>query len=110
MELGPQNHNGDGLLGLNSIIVVYMDPLGFYGVSGPLAFGLPGSGVVWLRCSGLLWAFRFEAEVWMQELTASFFPLLFWSCRIWIFFVLPWFWAFRGVLMLRAVRIGQEFM
>ena len=28
MELGPQNHNGDGLLGLNSIIVVYMDPLG----------------------------------------------------------------------------------
>ena len=29
MELGPQNHNGDGLLGLNSIMVVYMDPLGF---------------------------------------------------------------------------------
>ena len=28
MGLGPQNHNGDGLLGLNSIIVVYMDPLG----------------------------------------------------------------------------------
>ena len=28
MELGPQNHNGDGLLGTNSIIVVYMDPLG----------------------------------------------------------------------------------
>ena len=28
MELGPQKHNGDGLLGLNSIIVVYMDPLG----------------------------------------------------------------------------------
>ena len=28
MELGPQNHNGDGLLGLNSIIIVYMDPLG----------------------------------------------------------------------------------
>ena len=28
MELGPQNHNGDGLLGPNSIIVVYMDPLG----------------------------------------------------------------------------------
>ena len=27
MELGPQNHNGDGLLGPNSIIVVYMDPL-----------------------------------------------------------------------------------
>ena len=28
MELGPQNHNEDGLLGPNSIIVVYMDPLG----------------------------------------------------------------------------------
>ena len=27
MESGPQNHNGDGLLGPNSIIVVYMDPL-----------------------------------------------------------------------------------
>ena len=25
MELGPQNPNGDGLLGPNSIIVVYMD-------------------------------------------------------------------------------------
>ena len=29
MELDPQNHNGDGLLGPNSIIVVYMDPLGY---------------------------------------------------------------------------------
>ena len=28
MELGPQNHNGDGLSRPNSIIVVYMDPLG----------------------------------------------------------------------------------
>ena len=28
MDLGPQNHNGDGLLGPNSKIVVYMDPLG----------------------------------------------------------------------------------
>ena len=28
MELGPENHNGDGLLEPNSIIVVYMDPLG----------------------------------------------------------------------------------
>ena len=28
MELGPQNHNGDGLSGANSIMVVYMDPLG----------------------------------------------------------------------------------
>ena len=30
MELGPKNHNGDGLLGPNSIIVVYMDPLGMF--------------------------------------------------------------------------------
>ena len=30
MELGPRNHNGDGLLGPNSIMVVYMDPLGEY--------------------------------------------------------------------------------
>ena len=28
MELGLKNHNGDGLLGPNSIMVVYMDPLG----------------------------------------------------------------------------------
>ena len=28
MEVGPQNHNGDGLLRPNSVIVVYMDPLG----------------------------------------------------------------------------------
>ena len=28
MELGPRNHSGDGLLGPNAIIVVYMDPLG----------------------------------------------------------------------------------
>ena len=27
MELGPQNHNKDGLLGPNSRIVVHMDPL-----------------------------------------------------------------------------------
>ena len=27
MELGPENHNGDGLLEPNSIVVVYMDPL-----------------------------------------------------------------------------------
>ena len=26
MELGPQSHDKDGLLGPNSIIVVYMDP------------------------------------------------------------------------------------
>ena len=29
MELGPQNHNGDGLLGPNSRIVVYMDTSGY---------------------------------------------------------------------------------
>ena len=28
MESGPKSHNGDGLLGPNSIMVVYMDPLG----------------------------------------------------------------------------------
>ena len=28
MELGPQNHIRDGLLGPKSITVVYMDPLG----------------------------------------------------------------------------------
>ena len=28
MELGIKNHNGDGLLGSNSIMAVYMDPLG----------------------------------------------------------------------------------
>ena len=27
MDLGPQNHNKDGLLGPNPIRVVYMDPL-----------------------------------------------------------------------------------
>ena len=29
MEIGPQNHKGDGLLGTNSIMVVYMDSLGY---------------------------------------------------------------------------------
>ena len=28
MELGPKNHSGDGLWGPNSIMVVYMEPLG----------------------------------------------------------------------------------
>ena len=28
MELGPQDHNGNGLLGPNSIRVLYIDPLG----------------------------------------------------------------------------------
>ena len=42
MELGSQNHSRDGLLGPNSIIVVYMDPLGIYslGFSEFSAFGL----------------------------------------------------------------------
>ena len=31
MELGPQSHHKDGFLGPNSIIVVYMDPLGKWG-------------------------------------------------------------------------------
>ena len=29
MELDPKSHNGDGLLGPNSIVVVYVDPLGY---------------------------------------------------------------------------------
>ena len=29
MELGSQNHSRDGLLGPTSIMVVYMDPLGY---------------------------------------------------------------------------------
>ena len=29
MELGPQNHNRDGLSVPNSVMAVYMDPLGF---------------------------------------------------------------------------------
>ena len=29
MELDPQSHDRNGLLGPNSILVVYMDPLGF---------------------------------------------------------------------------------
>ena len=44
MELGPQNHNGDGLLGPDSIIVVYMDPLGL--VSRVEGFRDQGSGLV----------------------------------------------------------------
>ena len=32
MELGLKNHNGDGLLGPNSIMVVYMDPRGYKGL------------------------------------------------------------------------------
>ena len=51
MELGPQNHNGDGLLGGNSIIVVYMDPLGADWV---LRAGR-------LQCAGLL-----AGSFWLQ--------------------------------------------
>ena len=40
MELGPKNHNGDGLLGPNSIMVVYMDPLGIENIKSA---GLGGS-------------------------------------------------------------------
>ena len=29
MEVGPQSHIRDGLLGPNSIMAVYMDPLGY---------------------------------------------------------------------------------
>ena len=28
VELGPENHSRDGLLGPSSVMVVYMDPLG----------------------------------------------------------------------------------
>ena len=36
MEFDPQNHSKDGLLGPNSIMLVYMDPLGvFYGIPCP---------------------------------------------------------------------------
>ena len=38
MELGPQNHSRDGLLGPNSITVVYMDPLGEVDVLVTLGF------------------------------------------------------------------------
>ena len=53
MKLGPQHHNKDGLLGPNSITVVYMEPLGNGVISlstiesggvvgrGPLAYYLP---------------------------------------------------------------------
>ena len=44
MELGPQSHYGDGLLGPNSIIVVYMDPLGYCPIRNSLGqyFGFVG--------------------------------------------------------------------
>ena len=52
MELGPQNHNGDGLLEPNSIIVVYMDPLGEF---------LRLLDLVGLRCRDLPGAFFHQA-------------------------------------------------
>ena len=36
MELGLQNHDGDALLGPNSIIVVYIDPLGMLRLMGKI--------------------------------------------------------------------------
>ena len=30
LDMGPQNHSGDGLLGPNAIMVVYVDPLGMW--------------------------------------------------------------------------------
>ena len=30
MEIGPQSHIRDGLLGPNSTMVVFMDPVGFF--------------------------------------------------------------------------------
>ena len=41
MELGPENHNMNGLLGPNSILVVYMDPLGGGASSGVGFVGCP---------------------------------------------------------------------
>ena len=46
MELGYQNHNGDDLLGPNSTIVVYMDPLGKV-----IVFRVPFKGCI--RVQGL---------------------------------------------------------
>ena len=61
MELGPQHHNGDGLLGLNSIIIVYMDPLGsqssafrFHGGLGLYAVGLRAKVGLGFRSRGLV--------------------------------------------------------
>ena len=54
MELGPQSHNGDGLLGSNSIIVVYMDPLGYpYFIVRILQQGEPTKGTTIKRVAYL---------------------------------------------------------
>ena len=44
MELGHQNHNGDGLLGPNPTIVVYMDPLGMRSMARWLNAWAAGGG------------------------------------------------------------------
>ena len=52
--IGPQNHNGDGLLGSNSIIVVYMDPLGYpYFIVRILQQGEPTKGTTIKRVAYL---------------------------------------------------------
>ena len=44
MELGPSSHDKDGLLGLISIMVVYMEPLGVMFSSGVNSvFSPPGA-------------------------------------------------------------------
>ena len=41
LELGPQHHNRDGLVGPNSILVVYMDSLGYnHWLANEFAFSL----------------------------------------------------------------------
>ena len=51
MELGPQNHNGDGLLGANFIIVVYMDPLGTPQPTKPASNPGPAQGLMTLNAT-----------------------------------------------------------
>ena len=51
-ELRPQNHNRDGLLGPNSTMVVYMDPLGLK-ISTPCKVCWSGSGQGAVRELGL---------------------------------------------------------
>ena len=64
MELGPQNHNGDGLLGPNSIIVVYMDPLGCYQLVKYYDLCVMGVGVN-LRGLGLSEVSEYMIESWV---------------------------------------------
>ena len=53
MELGPQNQNGHGLLGANSIIVVYMEPLGVIARVLTVLYGFAGPGGSRLKVFGL---------------------------------------------------------